>query len=132
MKQSVAGIVYENGKFLVGHRLSGGEMSGRWEFPGGKVDAGETPKEALIREFREELNVTAAPLELIDTAEFHNRGGSVQLLAYHVRISGEIDDALTEHSEIEWATFGEIENLQFVDSDRLLFPAIQKWLGELK
>ncbi len=128
MKQSIAGIVYEKGKFLIGHRLPVGEMADRWEFPGGKVDPGETPEIAIRREFSEEMGVLAQPGEFIASVRFENRGGPVDLLAYRVTLSSEVPSALTEHTEVRWATFEEIQGLSFVDSDRLLFPAIREWL----
>jgi 8-oxo-dGTP diphosphatase len=128
MRQSVAGIVEKNGFFLIGQRLSSGEMANRWEFPGGKVDPGETPEQALVREFREELNVDVIALECIGSAQFTNKNGISELLAFHVQFPQDADISLTEHTDLRWATFHEIEQLSFVDSDRLLFPAVKKWM----
>lgn len=127
MKQSIAGIIYSDGKFLIGHRLPTGEMGNRWEFPGGKVDPGETPEMAIIREFREEMGIEVIPGECITTVEFTNRNGPVTLLAYRIEISAGATFNLTEHTEVKWSTMAEIEKLDFVDSDRLLLPCIKKW-----
>lgn len=127
MKQSIAGIIHENGKFLVGLRLPTGEMGNRWEFPGGKVDQGETPEIALKREFLEEMGVEVTIGECIATARFENKSGPVTLLAYDIQIPHDGDIKLTEHSEIRWVTLDEIESLSFVDSDRLLLPRIREW-----
>jgi ADP-ribose pyrophosphatase len=132
MKQSIAGIIVADGKFLIGHRLPVGEMGGRWEFPGGKVDEGETPHEAILREFREEMGIDVEPLDFITSVEFRNKNGPVQLLAYHVGIPRDADIVLTEHSKLAWATMAEIEKLDFVDSDRLLFSAVNAWFGTKK
>ena len=126
MKQSIAGIIHSEGKFLIGLRLPTGEMGNRWEFPGGKVDPGETPEMAIKREFREEMGVDVAPGECIATARFENRNGPVTLLAYLIRIPEDAQISLTEHSEIRWASLDEIETLSFVDSDRLLLPILKK------
>jgi len=127
MKQSIAGIIYANGKFLIGHRLPTGEMGNRWEFPGGKIDAGETPEMAITREFREELGVEATIHDYIATVEFTNKNGKSELLAYYVEISNIGNFKLTEHTEVCWATLEEIQTLDFVDSDRLLIPYIIDW-----
>jgi 8-oxo-dGTP diphosphatase len=127
MKQSIAGIIYENGKFLIGRRLPTGEMGGRWEFPGGKVDPGETPEIAIRREFREEMGIDVEPGDCIATARFENKSGPSALLAYAITIPSDAPITLTEHSEIRWATLDEIEALPFVDSDRLLLPRIREW-----
>jgi len=126
MKQSIAGIIHSEGKFLIGLRLPTGEMGNRWEFPGGKVDPGETPEMAIKREFREEMGIDVAPGECIATACFENRNGPVTLLAYRITIPEDAQISLTEHSEIRWASLDEIETLSFVDSDRLLLPILKK------
>lgn len=125
MKQSIAGIIRKDGKFLIGHRLPSGEMGGRWEFPGGKVDQGETPEQAIVREFNEEMNVSVIPGDLLASVQFTNRHGPVELLAYRVEIPSIDGLALTEHTEIAWATLDEIESLPFVDSDRMLIPFLR-------
>lgn len=127
MKKSIAGIIYENGKFLIGQRLNTGEMAGRWEFPGGKVDPGETIEQTIIREFREEMGVSVVPGALITSVLFENKNGPFTLYAYSVLFPRDHDVTLTEHTKLKWATMKEIATLDFVDSDRLLFPAIEKW-----
>lgn len=132
MRQSIAGIIEKNGMFLIGRRLPSGEMANRWEFPGGKVDPGETPQEALVREFREEFSVEVVAGERIGSAQFTNKNGISELLAYRVDFPDGVDVSLTEHTELRWATLDEIERLSFVDSDRLLFPEVKKWLRTRK
>lgn len=127
MKQSIAGIILSNGTFLIGLRLAGGEMGNRWEFPGGKVDPGETPEIAILREFQEELGVSVSIGKPLTSVEFTNRGGLVELLAYQIFLPEGQNILLSEHSEIKWATLDEIEKLDFVDSDRLLIPFLKKW-----
>jgi 8-oxo-dGTP diphosphatase len=126
MKQSIAGIIHANGKFLIGKRLPTGEMGNRWEFPGGKVDQGETVEAAIKREFFEEMGITVEIGEKIATVSFENKSGTSTLTAYDISIPNADDIRLTEHSEIRWATLSEIERLSFVDSDRLLLPMIKE------
>lgn len=128
MKESIAGIIYRNGKFLIGHRMGTGEMANRWEFPGGKVDPGETPEQAIIREFSEEMDATAVPGELLTSVEFTNKNGPSRLLAYRVRGIDELPMRLTEHTELRWASLDEIDALNFVDSDRMLLPFLRSWV----
>jgi len=128
MKKSVAGIIYTENKFLVGHRLSIGEMGNRWEFIGGKVDGSETPEEALKREFMEETGIMVTVVEKLTSVNFNNRNGPVELIAFSVNIPENTSFALSEHSEIKWLSLSEVEKLDFVDSDRLLFPFLQKWI----
>lgn len=130
MKKSIAGIVYEHGKFLIGLRLPTGEMGGRWEFPGGKVDGNESPEEAIVREYREEMGLEAKPGSFITSVDFRNKGGPVKLMAYSVCLPGIEGARLTEHQRLDWATLDEIDTLDFVDSDRLLLPHLRKWCTE--
>ncbi len=127
MKRSIAGIVERNGSFLVGLRLPSGEMGGRWEFPGGKVDQGERPEESLVREFREEMGIDVIPGRNIATVSFENRNGPVELTAYEVTMRQERPAFLTEHERVEWITLDEVERRSFVDSDLLLVPFLRKW-----
>ena len=57
MSRSIACIDYRNGKVFIAKRQMKGDMGGRWEFPGGKIEEGETPQEALVREIKEELEI---------------------------------------------------------------------------
>src|SRR5436190_1631220 len=68
-----AGLVFRDGKLLITQRLAGGHLGGLWEFPGGKLEPGETFETCLVRELREELGIEVAPRELIETIE-HDYG----------------------------------------------------------
>ena len=127
MKQSVAGIAIEKGKVFIARRKAGGDLGGKWEFPGGKVEEGESDADALRREFLEEfaLAVTAGPL-LASGTFFHN-GQEFALNGYRVFFASDRFN-LTEHVECRWAAFDEIATLDFADSDRLLFPPLQAYL----
>lgn len=129
MKKSIAGIIVRDGLFLIGKRLPVGEMGGKWEFPGGKVDPGETSPQTIIREFSEEMNITVKPVECLTRVQFTNKNGPVELEAWLISLSGVIHPTLTEHSEIRWASLDEIERLDFVDSDQLLLPFLRGWKG---
>lgn len=128
MKQSVAGIHYKDGTFLIGKRLPTGDMGNRWEFPGGKVDPGETPKQALQREFFEEMGVDVQVGEQVAVAGFSHRDSQVRLEAYEVFIPDDTTVVLTEHTQLARATLDDIEKMDFVDSDLLLVPLLRRWL----
>lgn len=131
MSNSVACIVYKDGKILVAHRIPKGDMGNRWEFPGGKVDAGETDQMAIVREMREEFGVKAVPGEKITSCAFFHKEKECFLNAYLVQLEHdgiEKPYVLTEHTEYKWVFPKEIENLSFVDSDLKIYPDVLKFL----
>jgi 8-oxo-dGTP diphosphatase len=124
---SVAGIAIEGLKIFIARRKPGGDLGGKWEFPGGKAEEGETGEAALIREFREEFGVTVKPGPLLGTSSFEHKGSVYLLHAYRIYFTGK-NFTLAEHSQWRWAGMGEMASLNFADSDRLLFPALKTYL----
>ncbi|MCH5295862.1 MAG: (deoxy)nucleoside triphosphate pyrophosphohydrolase [Treponema sp.] len=132
-KTSVACIAFYGGKILIARRNPTGQMGGRWEFPGGKVEAGEDERDAVIRELREEFGVTVSVGELIAETTFLHDGAPVALRAWRVFFPHDGTSeryALTEHTEYRWVNVSEIEDLFFVDSDMLVYPAVKSYARE--
>jgi 8-oxo-dGTP diphosphatase len=100
-------------------------MGRRWEFPGGKVDKDESDQEALAREYLEEFGIAITVGDFLGSAAFEHRGIERQVRAYRVFFSTE-GIALMAHSQWRWASLEEIEELDFVDSDRKLLPALKE------
>jgi 8-oxo-dGTP diphosphatase len=126
-RRSVAGIAREGDKIFVARRLPSGDLGNKWEFPGGKVEEGETDGEALVREYHEEFGVPVTPGSLLASASFEHHGKTYRLNAYEVRFES-LDFTLREHSRWRWAGMAEIERLDFADSDRKLLPALKAYL----
>jgi len=124
---SVAGIAIEQGKLFIARRKPGGDLGGKWEFPGGKVEEGETGAEALKREYREEFGVAVETGPLLAHSEFTHHERKFFLSAYRVFLT-DYDFTMTDHSEWRWAAPAEITALDFADSDRGLLPALQAYL----
>ena len=134
-KTSIACIALFKDKVLVAHRNLVGQMGGRWEFPGGKVEAGETDEQAIVREFQEEFGVCVKVGDAVASAVFAHNGTDVNLHAYrifepHRGIFRKYK--LTEHSEYKWVTFDKIKELNFVDSDMLLYPKVREYAESVK
>src|SRR3974377_107901 len=79
----VAGVLHRDGMVLIGKRMAGARHALKWEFPGGKVEAGETPKQALVRELREELGIEAVVGPEIARYEQASRRRAPLLLLFH-------------------------------------------------
>ena len=120
MKRSVAGIAIENDKIFIAKRKIGGALSEKWEFPGGKVEEGESDENALLREFKEEFGVEITVGALLGHTEFEHKGLNT-VYAYYVSFKEFTNFKLTEHTEWRWAYLEEIKQLDFADSDRKLF-----------
>jgi 8-oxo-dGTP diphosphatase len=127
-RNSIAGIAVENGLVFIARRLPGGDLGGKWEFPGGKVEDGESDAEALIREYNEEFGVVVEVGPLLGTAAFEHHGIGRTLRAYRVRFVSH-DFHLAEHTEWDWVPLEAIGGLDFADSDRSLIPELKEHLS---
>lgn len=116
-KSAVAGVARKSGKFLLAKRKAGGEMGGKWEFPGGKVEKGESPEEALVREFLEEMEVFVDVGDYITETQFIHGETQYRLLAYDINLRS-YNIKLNEHDSYCWVEAGEILDYDLADSDR--------------
>ncbi len=83
----VAAVVRDQaGRILLTRRPAGRHMAGLWEFPGGKVEAGESPRDALVRELLEELGIRVAPRRLLHRAHHREPGLSIELLFFGAEV----------------------------------------------
>jgi len=114
----VAAVVEDEGRFLVTRRPQGVHLAGLWEFPGGKIDAGETHAEALAREMREELDteIEIGGLLLNVTHAYDDR--TVALYFYRCALRGEPRPRLGQ--EMRWVPRGELATLGFPPADAAL------------
>ena len=114
----VAAIIIENGNVFATQR-GYGEFKDGWEFPGGKVEANETPEDALVREIKEELDTEIEVLELLDTVEYDYPKFHLTMHCYLSRIvSGRIN--LLEHEDAKWLAHDELDSLNWLPADRIV------------
>ena len=93
-----------------------GDFKGGWEFPGGKIEEGETPKEALVREIREELETEIAVGELIDTIEYDYPTFHLSMDCFWAElVSGNL--VLKEHEAAKWLTRDELNSVEWLPAD---------------
>jgi 8-oxo-dGTP diphosphatase len=122
----VAAIIIKGNEVFATQR-GYGEFKGWWEFPGGKIEAGECPKEALVREIKEELDAEIIVGDLLDTVEwdyptFH--------LTMHCFISTLKSDSihLNEHEDSAWLTKDTLNSVKWLPADLVLLEKIEKHL----
>jgi 8-oxo-dGTP diphosphatase len=112
----VAGVIHRDGKVLIGQRMARDRHGLKWEFPGGKVEPGETPRQALQRELREELGVESEVGAELARYEHTTGGRSLLLLFLGVnRIEGEPRSVAFE--EIRWEEPTNLPAYDFLDGD---------------
>jgi 8-oxo-dGTP diphosphatase len=128
----VVGAAIVDGERVLVARRSGGPYDGCWEFPGGKVEPGESDLSALVRECAEELGVTIVPQAfvgevLLDGPVGGGAPGASTLRVWSARIaSGAL--VAHEHAELRWVGVGDIEDLDWIPADRPLVPAVRTLL----
>ena len=119
MLEVVAAFIRDGERFLICQRPAGKNCAFGWEFPGGKVEEGETKAEALVRECREELAlVLDVKKELADVLHDYP-GFSIHLTLLEATVAEGAPTAL-EHNDIRWITFEEIKDFDFCPADRKL------------
>lgn len=100
-KQVAASVVYLDGRILISRRAPGQSLAGMWEFPGGKVEQGETPQECIVRELDEELGVASVAGEILITTTYSYPGGTIELIAILVELKS-TQFTLQVHDLYEW------------------------------
>lgn len=120
----VAAIIRDGDKIFATQR-GYGEFKDGWEFPGGKVEEGETPKEALIREIREELDVEITVEERIGCVEYDYPAFHLSMDCYWAKISsGEL--VLKEHEAARWLSGEELDSVDWLPADL----EVVEWIKE--
>lgn len=108
----VAAIVEHDGLFLACRRRP--ERGGQWEFPGGKVEAGESVDAAVARELREELDVAVVGGEVFTTVEH----GELRIIFVLASLADERPTQSTDHDQLEWLALDELSSVDWADADR--------------
>ncbi|MCY1140744.1 (deoxy)nucleoside triphosphate pyrophosphohydrolase [Actinoplanes sp. Pm04-4] len=127
-KVIVAAVIITDGRVLACERSAPAEVAGRWEFPGGKVEPGETDEEALARECAEELGVRVEVGDRVgpDVSLAHGRA---VLRVFAVRLlEGDVPRAL-EHSSMRWLAKDELDSVHWLPADKPIVAELPALLG---
>jgi len=132
--QVVGAAIVEGDRVLVAQR-SGGPYDGCWEFPGGKVEPGESDLSALVREIGEELGTSIVPQAflgevVLDGVVAGGPSGASTLRVWWARVSGGAPVA-HEHAALRWVRADELDELDWIAADRPLLPAVRTLLTRL-
>nr|WP_269457234.1 (deoxy)nucleoside triphosphate pyrophosphohydrolase [Paraoerskovia marina] len=115
-------MIIRDGMVLCAQRGPGGSLAGLWEFPGGKIEPGESPEVALVREIDEELGCAIAVGERVAYTEFEYDFGTVALATFYCRITGQAPTN-REHTSIRWVKPADLDALGWAPAD---IPAVDR------
>lgn len=118
----VGAVIVKDGKILCAQRGPSGSLAGMWEFPGGKIEPGETAREALEREITEELECQVSVGTEVTTTRHEYDFGVVTLTTFYCELTDGTPN-LTEHSEVRWLAPHDLRTLNWAPAD---IPAIDR------
>ena len=127
MIEVTAAIIEKNSLVLSARRKKGAHLAGFWEFPGGKIEKGETPEECLYRELEEEFHIDTRVGEFVGESIYDYGSKVIRLLAYKVEhLSG--DFQLVDHDKLCWLTLDELTTVKWAPAD---IPLVEKYKSML-
>jgi mutator protein MutT len=126
LKQIAVAVVEHESKFLVGKRCENAELGGLWEFPGGKIETGETAEQAAVRECREESGLAVEAVGLLEETT-HDYGD----FAVHIRfIACRLLDVVAEVSApYRWVSADELSDYEFPEANAAILDRLRRELG---
>jgi 8-oxo-dGTP diphosphatase len=122
--RAAAAVIERKGEYLIGRRQANDSSGGLWEFPGGKIEPGETPKQCLERELQEELGVQARVGGLLCMVEPSER---FHLTVHHAEIL-EGEPIMLEHDDLRWVTLHDLASFEMLPADG---PVVEKLIASV-
>lgn len=130
-----AAVIIEEGRVLLTQRKTGTHLAGAWEFPGGKVEAGEDPRAALARELREELGIDATAGEIVDVTfhRYEEAQKAVLLLFFEAsRTAGSPAPRALDVAAFKWAARADLDPAQFPPADVAVLGKVRERLPRVE
>jgi len=124
MVSVTAAIIRKDGKILLARRSPGQRLAGKWEFPGGKVEEGESQQVCLAREMYEEFGIRVRIGEFVGTTTHIEERGALELCAYEVEPT-DCDFTLTVHDAVKWVEPDQLGNEELAPADYGILPYLQ-------
>lgn len=126
----VAAIIIHDNKIFATQR-GYGEFKDGWEFPGGKIEPGETPQEALVREIKEELDIEIEVKDFLETVEYDYPEFHLSMDCFFCAIrSGDL--VLKEHEAAKWLTVETLDSVDWLPADQGLIEGIREYLDNCR
>jgi 8-oxo-dGTP diphosphatase len=127
-RQVTAAVIEKDGKILIAQRRKGHTLGGKWEFPGGKIEPGETAEVCLKRELKEEFDIEAEIGKFIIASKFRYCMVPIELLAYRAKhLSGEFK--INEHEDVRWVDPSEFGSYDFMPADKPIVEMLSENLA---
>jgi 8-oxo-dGTP diphosphatase len=125
----VCALIEREGRVLIAQRPEGKHLASKWEFPGGKVETGEEPEAALIREIREELGCELVLHSRLPASSHAYERGEITLLPFRCTLAaGSAEPHAHEHAALAWVTLDELGNYDLAEAD---LPIVESWAAAL-
>ena len=121
----VAAVIFRGSEVLACRRMEGKSAAGMWEFPGGKVEPGESQREALEREIKEELGVAVEVHDLLLNATTSVGEVQIELACYRCELTGETPAMSSDHDLLVWQPIGRLDDLKWADPDLPMVSVLQ-------
>jgi 8-oxo-dGTP diphosphatase len=116
MIRVTAAILINDNKILIAQRRDTDKLAGKWEFPGGKIEDNESPRECLRREMKEEFDIDVEIGGFFGESTYHYETGKIQLLAYNTTWKGG-NFSLNAHAAIKWISLNQLQEFEFAPAD---------------
>jgi 8-oxo-dGTP diphosphatase len=119
-----AAIIRRNGKVLIAKRSSTSSLPNKWEFPGGKIDDGETPEECLKRELQEEFEIIVDVGDYLTESVYQYEQKTIRLIAFQVSTEANFE-TLNAHDDVRWVSAEELLDYDLAPADVPIAKEVQ-------
>lgn len=125
-----AGVLIEGSRVLLSQRLAGTHLAGHWEFPGGKVEEGEDPRDTVARELKEEVGIDCVAREILDVT-FHRYAEKSVLLLFFAcdRLPSSPEPSAIHVAQVKWASRDELQERDFPPADLAILRKVSELLS---